>query len=585
MKSAPFRNWPIALKLNALLLPALAAVLCSFALICNAVSYHHTGALVTTQLQMQTESAVSAMDAMVDEVTRMSLVVYSNKDIRKDLQEALLTPDAFTSSRKIDFHKKTLLPTLSVMESPNKYMVRLYPASDKIFCDYDYTLPIASLPRSLNLEEMVQKGFGATFYTVDDIKKQDVASVLPPYRALLIAHVLYPDFSSIPLGVLCSEIRVSYLESTVRPYLEQENGVWYRLTLDGGEMLFANGSRTDSSIVVSVPLSSFPGTLEIGFPDEILRRQTRAQSTLFFTCALLLMPLCCLLILRLSRIALRRFSAVIRKYRQLSAETDDLAPPLEGLDEAAQLDQSFSQLYQDYRSSLKNAYELKIRHRQLETNLLLSKINPHFLYNTLSAIKWSLPRDEGEVIDRLIALYRGMLGQGKDAAILEHELETLDQYVALQRYTYSRMIDYSVEADEGIRRAILPKFLLQPVIENAILYGTAENYQCSIHLRAFAEKDRLIIRIRNGGKSINENVSCHLNELNEMPLLALSDYIMAPDDRHSYGIFNIITRIRLLFGSGYGLWHEIPEEGGTEAIFILPLAETPETYRAKVKIE
>lgn len=585
-KRHAFQNWPIALKLNTLLLPALLAVLFIFAFLCNSFSLKYTSAQITAQLQLQTESAANAIDSMVNEVSRLSMVAYTNEQVRAGLKDALLSPQSFDASRRIQYYRDTLAPVFSIMDSPNKYTVRLYPLSDQIFCDYEYTLPLSLLPAPLDLDTLTSKGFAGTLHTVYQAEKSTAIFPRSSYRALLIAQVIYASrFSDTPLGVLTTEINTSYLETTVVPYTEKENGSWYQLTLENGDILFEKGLKAPSSITVSVPLASFPGRLEIGFPSTILERQIKTQSTLFLSCALLLMPLCFLLITRLSRLALRRFSGVIRKYRQLSADKETLAPPLEGMDEAAQLDQSFSKLYQNYRSSLKNTYELKIRHRQLETNLLLSKINPHFLYNTLSAIKWSLPADEGDVIDRLIALYRGMLGQGKDAAPLENELETLEQYVALQRYTYSRDICYTVEAEESIRRVILPKFLLQPVIENAILHGTAENQPCRIRLQAEANKDQLVIRIENDGPSMNTQVLQNLNQLNDMPTLALTDYIMEPNDRHSYGIFNIITRIRLLFGKGFGLWHEIPEKGGTAACFILPLSWTAEEYRAKTKIE
>ena len=139
-----------------------------------------------------------------------------------------------------------------------------------------------------------------------------------------------------------------------------------------------------------------------------------------------------------------------------------MSEALAGNDEAAKMDRALTRLYAQYQSSLQAAFQLKLNERKLENNLLLSKINPHFLYNTLSAIHWRLSGEEAEAIDHLVQLYRGTLGRGRDAAPLESELALIEQYVCLQRYTYSREISLSTDVTPEARMLFVPKFLLQP---------------------------------------------------------------------------------------------------------------------------
>ena len=220
--------------------------------------------------------------------------------------------------------------------------------------------------------------------------------------------------------------------------------------------------------------------------------------------------------------------------------------------------------------------KLRESQRLLENNLLLSRINPHFLYNTLSAIRWNMPVENWGTIDELVAFYRGILSKGKEIALLSGELELMGQYLSLQRFTYSRKIDYTQELAEGTASLFIPKFILQPVFENALKYGGGEE---TIHLtfRARLDGDLLIFSLQNDGAPIDEETKRRLNNLNllaEDPLYSMN---FDKDDAFGYGVFNVIMRLRLLFGFGYGLWLERPPEGGTLARFILPACSQPET--------
>ena len=117
---------------------------------------------------------------------------------------------------------------------------------------------------------------------------------------------------------------------------------------------------------------------------------------------------------------------------------------------------------------------------------------------------------------------------------------------------------------------MIPKFLLQPIIENSVKLSTSET-PVSITLSAKQENNNLIISIENNAEPIQEDAMLWLNALNEQDRPHLLRTVSSPEEPRGYGIFNVIMRIRLLCGSGYGLWHEHPESGGTRARFVLPV--------------
>ena len=129
---------------------------------------------------------------------------------------------------------------------------------------------------------------------------------------------------------------------------------------------------------------------------------------------------------------------VVRKFSNLKIGNPLTENPLTSQDEAALIDQTFTNVYRKYYKSVQEQNKLEENQRRLEINLLLARINPHFLYNTLSVLRWSMPPEERHIVDRLVSYYRSMLGKGRDIASLAQEVELIEQYIDLQRYTYSK---------------------------------------------------------------------------------------------------------------------------------------------------
>ena len=98
----------------------------------------------------------------------------------------------------------------------------------------------------------------------------------------------------------------------------------------------------------------------------------------------------------------------------------------------------------------------------------------------------------------------------------------------------------------------------------------------NIELRAQREGGKLAVTVRNDGTPIQPQVMAHLNALNECDPAPFPEG--ESDSGHGYAIFNVITRIRLLFGDGYGLWYEREDSGGTIARFLLPICESREAF-------
>ena len=190
---------------------------------------------------------------------------------------------------------------------------------------------------------------------------------------------------------------------------------------------------------------------------------------------------------------------------------------------------------------------------------LKAQINPHFIYNTLSSIRFLLEMDKvqeaGEMVFYFSKLLRQTLSRSVEFIPLGEELDTLKCYVELQHLRYPDTFDYSCEVDEALRDNTLPKLLLQPVVENSIFHGVGR-HKIHIRLRGWLEGDTLILRVEDDGVGISKDKI---------------DQVMNKDLQiNRVGLKNVQERIRLNYGPGYGLTVTGGPAGGTVVTFRLP---------------
>ncbi len=199
------------------------------------------------------------------------------------------------------------------------------------------------------------------------------------------------------------------------------------------------------------------------------------------------------------------------------------APPLEirGQDEFGRTARSFNLMQQKIRSTIhflekQSEMEKKLRKKEVEIAQmqralqegrfahLQSQINPHFLFNTLSTIA-ALSREEGaplseDLIIRLSNLFRYSLESDEKMVSLGREVELLQDYIELQETRYSGRIHTEIRIEHGLERIMVPKFILQPLVENSMLHGLKE---CSsggeIRVQARRSRSDFVITVTDNG--------------------------------------------------------------------------------------
>ncbi|HHV12600.1 MAG TPA: histidine kinase [Clostridiales bacterium] len=201
---------------------------------------------------------------------------------------------------------------------------------------------------------------------------------------------------------------------------------------------------------------------------------------------------------------------------------------------------------------------------------LMSQINAHFIFNTLENINCLAEIEK----NRKIAIMSKSLGDmlrysieyEEDEEKLSVEIGHIKQYIQIQEIRFENKIALELEIDEGLEEATVLKFMLQPIIENAIEHGMAgRDVPWIIQLRAFREGDRLILWIQDNGTGMEEEELVRVRDLMWQTGSTLEDSRYS-----SIGLSNIHKRLQLLYSQAAGLYLENLPKKGLRVVVYLP---------------
>lgn len=257
----------------------------------------------------------------------------------------------------------------------------------------------------------------------------------------------------------------------------------------------------------------------------------------------------------LSRVLSRRILELKESAEKVAEGNFNLELNHNDTDEIGIVSKSLQTMCDRLNEMINRVYKAELEKKAMELKALQAMINPHFLYNCLSSIKWKAIRTGNDEISdltgHLAKFYRTSLNGGKQITTVGSELENVKSYVELQRMTHENSFDVEYELDETLFETSMPNFLLQPIVENAIEHGM--NYQEEIEGRG-----RLIVRLEEEDGHLIFSI---LNNGPRVELDRLEESLNTPG--RGYGIYNIEERIRIYYGAGCGVYASVTADGYT----------------------
>jgi len=203
--------------------------------------------------------------------------------------------------------------------------------------------------------------------------------------------------------------------------------------------------------------------------------------------------------------------------------------------------------------------------RKSEFDTLQSQINPHFLYNTLDIIVWMIENENSDkavnIVTALAKFFRISLSKGKNIITVKDEVEHVRNYLMIQNMRFKNRFEYSIDVDEKVLSYSSLKLMLQPLVENAIYHGMEfMDGDGEIDVKVFKDDDSLYFTITDNGLGMSEDM---------VETLLSKDFV--PSKKGSgIGVKNVNERIKLYFGSEYGLKVESEPDEGTKITIHLP---------------
>lgn len=243
-------------------------------------------------------------------------------------------------------------------------------------------------------------------------------------------------------------------------------------------------------------------------------------------------------------------------YGDLKAKVD-----VDRSDEIGELQKSFNSMVMWLDSSIENIKKYEKQKRVAELSFLQAQINPHFLYNTLSGIRFLISMNKTEqaeeMLYRFTKLLRSILPKSSEMIRLEDEIENIKNYVELQKMRYPDCFEITYEIDDEINDFNVPSFILQPIVENAILYSMEkENNKGRISLAGYKTQEGIRIIINDNGIGMSKD--------------KVESVLKKEASVNRVGVINVHERIVLNYGINYGLEIDSIEGRGTKVTFILP---------------
>ncbi|MBQ4515379.1 MAG: histidine kinase [Clostridia bacterium] len=310
----------------------------------------------------------------------------------------------------------------------------------------------------------------------------------------------------------------------------------------------------------------FDMTLVAAIPrDEACITIEEISHRIFWTVALILI-LALIIAVVLSGI-------VAKPIRQLSdfLETTDESSDLEyekktsRIYELDSLYNAFNDMLLRIKHLLKVSQHLGEQKKEAEFKMLQSQINPHYLYNALDAMAWmALRKGDEDIADMAEALADSFRYSAKSSEMMieiQNELLFIENYVKLQEKCHKRILGLEIYIEEGLETEKIQKFMIQPLVENAIIHGLSrENKALGIVISVRREDEFIKIYIEDNGKGYDAEM--------------LNRYISGDKtvfETEKIGIMNIHKRLQIKYGEQAGLYYKSNEWGGLTAVIVIPL--------------
>jgi two-component system sensor histidine kinase YesM len=230
--------------------------------------------------------------------------------------------------------------------------------------------------------------------------------------------------------------------------------------------------------------------------------------------------------------------------------------------------ETIAEAYNQMLDSLKDQIERNKEMGKLvtfsQTKQLESQFNPHFLFNTLENIRFMCkmePDIASKMVLNLSTLLRYSISNTQEEVTVDEDIAYTENYMSILKFRFNQRFQYSIDITPEMEECIIPKLLIQPMIENSIKYGFVGRERLVVEISGFKEDDKLVMICSDDGAGMTPEI---LEEIQQV--------LNSSTNRSSHtGLYNINRRLQLKYGEEYGIQIESEYGKGTTLKVILPI--------------
>lgn len=314
-----------------------------------------------------------------------------------------------------------------------------------------------------------------------------------------------------------------------------------------GGMVFDLNLAGKQHMVATYPISHANWHVVSTIPYSYLNHESKMFARYIFILGIVCFILAMILSLVISKSISSPLSKLIISMNNAKKGRLDVTVIDHYNDEVAEVTKNYNAMLIELNNLIKEVKDKETQKRKAELKALQAQIDPHFLSNTLNTIRSMAIKQKvdniSDIITSLIQLLRVCMGKGDEFIYIFEEIAYIKSYLKIQEYKYYNNFDVHFEVDEEILHYKIPRFLCQPIVENAIIHGIGlSKTDRIIVIKGYREENDVKIAVMDNGAGMPpEKVNSILKD----------DYSRSP--LSGIGIKNVEERIKLLFGNDYGI--------------------------------
>lgn len=477
---------------------------------------------------------------------------------------------------RIEFRKDLYLSLYQMVQETYSYAgFSIYDIGGKLRFTTNNHSTLEDLPPHWGLLRKASRHGGIVYYHTDpyltdnpDIVLQ-AACPLENSQGARTGYIVL-DFTKSNFHRLFSS---NYYDSDVIILLDSFGNPFYCSRPEYGEADIAsflkqaqNPGQTGSFLYAARSSPAYGYTAILQKSPPISSPAIKTMNTISFFIALFGLSLCLFISLTLSRGISQPISELDSAMSKVRDGDLNIRIFTNRKDELGRLSNSFNRMTKDLDEYLQTAVQKQKDLNETNLKLYQTQLNPHFIYNTLDTIKWNAKINENPEIpvlaENLAQILRRSISS-EPFITLRQELENIRYYIEIQKIRFTGRFLYEEEIPYQLENCLVPKMILQPLVENAILHGLdsyKHGYIC-IYATVFkntAGAEILHISVTDDGCGISPEMTDWINDPN-------------PQKQSGHlGLYNIIQILKLYYGKEYGLHAEQNPEGGTAVTISLP---------------